>query len=149
MANQWHGMGWHCTRWHGVKMEWHGMGRNNMGWQIKWHGMGWHSTRAVSILPRHRFSQLLLDVILRLRTVSQARVASDGGGPIDQLIHTAEVVERVHIALRNALLHRIHGLFKGRSQLFSAVMSEERHLGLELVPRRLGGSEKGARISVL
>ena len=67
-----------------------------------------------AVFPWHRIGQLLFDVVLGLRTVGQACVVGNGGRPVDQIVHTAEVVERVDVPLLDAFPYRVHSLFEAR-----------------------------------
>ena len=97
-----------------------------------------------AVFPGCRIGQLLFDVVLGLRTVGQARVVGNGGRPVDQLIHTAEVVERVGVAPLYTFPYRVHSLLETRGGIeagppphglhYSTVLCEQFHLGLERLP---------------
>ena len=106
-----------------------------------------------AVLPWRRVGQLLLDIVLGLRTVSQTGVVGNGGRPVDQIVHTAEVVEGVDVPLLDAISYRVHSLFEARDRIepglsphglhYSAVLGEQRHLELESLPGHIVGKYRG------
>ena len=106
-----------------------------------------------AVLPWRRVGQLLLDIVLGLRTVGQAGVVGNGGRPVDQIVHTAEVVEGVDVPLLDAFSYRVHSLFEARGRIepglsshglhYSAVLCEQRHLKFESLPGHIVGKYRG------
>ena len=102
-----------------------------------------------AVFPWYRVGQLLFDVILGLRTIGQAGVVGNGGRPVDQIVHTAEVVEGVDVPLLDAFSYRVHSLFEARGRIepglsphglhYPAVLCEQRHLEFESLPGHIVG----------